>query len=210
MDDEVTIGGTVYNEGGLVVVNQNLSITGTNANGYSYWQDTAASAKLLIQAPLFASGTLQIDLGSVTLTPFQTNGYLLVGNGLNFGDDDPTSLNFTGGPGNAVANISGPVTLGQQTTTTLSFSGANNTTNLIFVSGTLTLDGTLVLSSADFPTQKPTQTLAFFQATTINLLMDPINGNFTSIQDGINNNDTGAVVLTDPSGLSASYLVLIQ
>jgi hypothetical protein len=101
-----------------------------------------------------------------------------------------------GTPG--TVTIQGPVTLAANTTTTLNFSGANNTGDLLdVVNGGLTLAGTLNLISTDNPPQKATQPIEFFFAEGTN---PTITGSFTSIRDNVNNNLDSGQIFTFQNG----------
>lgn len=152
-----------------------LNITGKDANDRSFWQRDSASAKLQVNAAvstyhgrLKAIGKFQIDTGTVQLTSL-TDGSpaLLEGAGLIFGDANATAFIIGAGQTPGQVRIKGPVELGQNTTTTMNYKGATNTsTRLIVDEGYLTLDGTLYLNSLD--TQKPTQPLDFFSVVGAN------------------------------------------
>lgn len=182
--DQVLIAGTVSNTGGLVQVlgtDTRLHIAGVDGNGRSYWQQNAGSAQLYVQgANINADGTYQIDVGTVQfMAQSGATTDELDGKGLLFGNPAPTALTIIdstpGTPG--TVTIQGPVTLAANTTTTMNFSGANNTADLLDVqNGTLTLNGTLKLHSID--RQKPTKALNFFDDRGG---APVIAGNFTAI-----------------------------
>jgi hypothetical protein len=216
--DQVQIGGTVYNMGGSVIVSAGnmLDITGTDTNNISYWQTTSAAGSLKVDTNavgsgnIEASGIFQIDSGTVKLTA-ESGSFAdeLDGAGLDFGNTNNTFLTITdstvGTPGEVI--IQGSVTLAQKTTTTLNFTGGNNTADLLEVSnGYLQLNGTLMLNSIDG--QKPNQPLNFLADS---WATPAIDGNFSLITDSFRGmNDTGAVVgvLNDPNLLY--YQVTIQ
>jgi hypothetical protein len=190
--NEVRIKGTVYNEGGTVNIagtNALLSITGTNLSGYSYWQDTDAGASLKVAtgSNINATGTFQIDTGTVQLQALSNAAPTLDeldGAGMNFGNDYNTYLTITdstpGMPG--WVSVGGPVTLAANSRLTENFSGANNTADMLWVqNGNLSLAGTLYLNSTD--NQKPTQALDFLgDSGGANALI----GNFTTLMGNIN------------------------
>lgn len=187
-----SIGGAVYNLGGSVqvnITNDKLKLTSQDGNGYSYWQKADSHASLSIGSGtnINAAGTCRIDTGSVVFNGF---GDELDSAGLIFGNANPTSLTLSGGI--ATVTVQGPVTLGQQTTTSISYSGANNTSGVLDVrNGTLTLNGTLSLQCSDGV--KPTRALVFFDDIGAGAT---IAGAFTSITDTRDPkaNDTGQVV----------------
>lgn len=199
--NQVEILGAVYNMGGTVKVDTNslLSITGTDAKGYSYWQQTNATATLSVDSTstIKASGTYQIDAGTVLLTAPGGGAFdELDGNGLNFGATNPTGLSIQDAtsktPG--TVTVQGPVTLAANTTTTMNFNGGANTADKLDVKGgALTLAGKLSLFASD--NKKPGAVLTFFDdqgATAV------INGDFASIVDNVGGTDKGAVVGAAP------------
>lgn len=207
VDDGVSIGGTLYNDGGAVtIMTGNLFIAGTNSSGYSYWQGSSQAATLFVYGTeeIAASGTFQIDTGTVDLVANASSAELS-GQGLNFGDDNPTFLTVVGIGGGGVAIVSGPVTLGDLTTTQLTFSGANNTADWIDVeNGSLTLDGTLYLQSTNG--QKPTQALYFLADT----VTPSILGAFSSITGNINPAPTYTGTVNTDDSDAYYYQVIIQ
>ncbi len=196
--DQVKIGGAVYNRGGLVEVSYGtmLNLTGSDANGYGYWQKTATSAKLQVDsgANLNAAGTYQIDIGTVQLTaPAGGAADELDGGGLVFGDSNTFLTVVDSTPGTpGTVTIQGFVNLAPNTTTTLNFSGANNTADLLDVkNGFLTLNGSLNLRGK----VKPTSPLNFFDSSGS---AAAIVGAFTSITDNLGGTDTGQIVTNNP------------
>lgn len=210
--DQVSIAGAVYNKGGTVEVlsaGNMLNLTGADGNGYSYWQTAGAGPNLQVDAGanLRASGTYQIDNGLVQFTaPSGRSADELDGAGLNFGNTNATSLTLVdstaGIPG--TVTLQGPVRLGQNTVTTMNFSGGTNTADCLDVQNCgLTLNGTLVVNSAD--RQKPTQALTFFDDAGN---APAITGEFTSIRDNLGRTDSWAIVTINPNLLY--FQVLIQ
>lgn len=194
--DSVSIAGAVHNAGGAVTVTQaQLTISGADANGYSYWQELAGTPVLTVGAGANISapaGTYQIDFGPVDLTA--TSGAstdMLDGKGLNFGNG-VTSLNIAdsqaGTPGTII--VQGSVTLAANTTTLMNCNSATNTADLLEDNtGTITLAGTLNLTITG--AQAPNAPLTFFQDGGPGA---KIAGAFVSIVDSLNDkNDTGAV-----------------
>jgi hypothetical protein len=187
--NQVMIGGVVYNTGGEVAVDGGgpmLNITRQDANGYSYWQNTGASAMLQIDSGgnINAAGTYQIDSGMLTFqVPSGGSADELDGAGLNFGNTNPTALNFTdsvpGTPG--TVEVQGSVALAANTTTSMNFSIAKGTSDQLSVlGGTLAVAGNLDLAGDKTDPELP---LAFFAAPGGN---DPtITGDFASITDKI-------------------------
>jgi hypothetical protein len=169
-DNQVSVAGSIHNSGGMVEVSLGamLNITGQDGTGDSYWQHNSEDARLEIDqsSRITAVGTYRIDTGTVELTaPSGSANLALVGAGLVFGDTNETILTIldstTGTHGSIIIN--GNVTLGEQTTTKMNFTGGNNTSNLLSVhDGSLTVNGTLELLSED--ALVPTQTLTFFSS----------------------------------------------
>ena len=181
--NQVLIAGPVYNYGGEVQIGSGdvLHIAGMDANGRSYWQQQAATAQLSVnQGNINALGTYQIDIGTMQLMAVSgATTDELDGAGLLFGNTNQTALTILdstpGTPG--MITIQGPVTLAANTTTTENFSGHTNTADVIDVqNGTLTVNGTLKLISAD--NRKPTQPLTFLDDRGTNPV---IAGNFTTV-----------------------------
>jgi hypothetical protein len=178
--NEVVINGCVYNEGGTVTVTQPVAFATLNGTGNAYWQYATATAQLTLTAPLVVFGAMEIDDGTLELVNGVYPGYLLqTSGGLTFGADDPTTFIVGGRTGNGVFRVGGSVTLSGNTITKLSFSGTNNTADMLNVQGVLTLNGTLSLQSVDFPPQAPSNWLIFFQATST--AEAPITGQFGTI-----------------------------
>jgi hypothetical protein len=199
--DQVLIAGAVYNMGGTVSVGawDMLNITGKDAAGISYCQQTGAAGILKVAADgnIDAAGTYQINVGTVQLT-VAGGGTAdeLDGAGLIFGNTNLTSLTLvdlnSGTPG--TVTVQGPVTLAANTTTTENFNGTNNTADLLDVhNGTLTLAGTLKLLSGR--SGKPTQPLNFLDDSGNT---PAIAGGFASITDDVHGTDTGQVVPNNP------------
>jgi hypothetical protein len=130
-----------------------------------------------------AVGKYQIDIGKVALTALSgCDADELDGAGLIFGNANNTFfeiLDSTAGQPGGV-NITGPVTLAANTRLTMNYSGANNTADLLFVRGLLTLNGTLVLNSVENPPQKPTAALDFLGDS-----VGAINGTFASFDGNV-------------------------
>jgi hypothetical protein len=198
--NQVSIAGAVYNMGGTVSVGGGsmLNITGQDAGGISYFQQFAATGLLTvgIGGNIKAAGTFQISAGTVKFTA--TSGgstEALEGAGLLFLDNAVTSLiivDSDGAPGTVV--VRGPVTLGQNTITKMSYKGGNNTADLLEVKdGTLTLKGRLELTSLDL--QKPGQPLNFFADSGPT---PSIVGAFTTITGNLTGTYTGQVVTSNP------------
>ncbi len=129
----------------------------------------------------------------------------LDGEGLNFGNANNTFLTIAdttpGTQGRVI--VQGAVALAQKTTTTMNFSGTNNTADSLEVQdGPLWLGGTLKLLGGP----KPTQPLYFFDdlATPLGWIF----GNFSAITDNINGTDTGVVVTQNQ--FWETYKVTIQ
>jgi hypothetical protein len=186
--DQVRIAGQIHNVGGLVDVGagEMLRIAGIDGRNVSYWQELDARARLLLEsgANLNAVGIFEIDFGAVQLTaPSGGTADELDGQGLIFGNANPTSLTFVdstaGTPG--TVTIQGPVTLAGNTITTLNYNGGNNTADLLDVkNGALTLAGTLKLMSGG--TGKPNNWLNFFDDSGPGPV---INGNFATFTGDI-------------------------
>jgi hypothetical protein len=198
--NQVDVSGAVYNLGGTLEIfgGTSLYIDAFDANTDSYWQKTSGNAKLKVDAnaSLLADGAFQIDIGTVQLTaPSGSSAVELDGGGLNFGNANPTFLKIvdsTAGSPEQVT-VQGGVTLAQNTVTTMNFSGANNTADLLNVEdGQLTLAGTLMLLGD----KNPKQSFDFFAMVGNNPL---ILGNFTGITDNVGGNDTGQFFFDPPS-----------
>lgn len=200
-----TVEGAVYNAGGTVQVGgigpgAQLKITGEDANGYSYWQDTGANALLAVLSGdnINAVGSFQIDTGTVQLTaPSGSTADELDGTGLDFGNANATKLtivdNTAGTPG--TITVQGPVTLAANTTTRMNYNGTNNTADLLDVkNGVLTLAGTLFLKSSDGQT-KLTQARNFFDDSGTGA---DIAGAFATITGDLTATYAGQVITNNP------------
>jgi hypothetical protein len=202
-DGQVLIAGAVYNDGGTAdIFSGNLNIAGVDNNGYSYWQGTAATALLLVEGRgnINATGTYEIDTGTVKLTVGGATVDQLDGAGLIFDNAAPTFLTMLhaqGTPG--LVTVQGPVTLAANTTTTMNFTGGNNTVDTLDVkNGRLTLAGTLKLQSTD--QIRLTAARNFFQDDGNGVIGADIQGGFASITDDLSpmNTYTGQVVTNNP------------
>jgi hypothetical protein len=199
--NQVSIAGAVYNEGGVVDVQSGmLNLTGTDANGYSYWQDTAATSLLHVASGmnLNAAGTYRIDFGEVQLTA-PSGGFAdeLDGLGLIFGNANSTKLTLLdstpGTPGQVT--VQGPVTLAANTTTTLNFVGNSTSADLLDVkNGTLTLRGALKLLSTNG--NKPSGPINVFDDSGLTPTITDLGIVVTDNAGG--NNDSGLVVQNNP------------
>jgi hypothetical protein len=199
--NQVEILGAVYNLGGIVEADGGggamLALEGQDANGYSYWQKTSPSAQLKVGVggQISGDGIFQIDIGTVQLTaPGGGSTDALNVSALDFGNANATSLTIVDSmlmPGQV--NIQGEVNLAQNTRTTMNFSAATNTADLLMVQNApLTLNGSLRLVGD----QKPTQPLTFFADSAQNPF---IFGNFSSITDNVGGtNDTSDTGLDWP------------
>lgn len=212
VSDQVAIAGNVKNLGGTVQLSPStmLNITGRDAFGYSYWQKVSANGLLYVMANanISATGTYQIDAGAVNLTAVtRGNADELDGAGLVFGNSNPTTLALLDATGSTpgTVTVQGPVTLAQNTTTRLNFSGANNAADLLSVhNGALTLNGGLSLHG--YNGAKPTVALTFLN----DLGGTPsILGAFASIRDDVGGTDTGQVVNNPLTG-ALEYQVTIR
>jgi hypothetical protein len=198
---QISVAGTI-DDNGTVEIGVGaamLKITGQDSNGVSFLEGDASSNAVLqvdAGANISAAGTYQIVEGTVTLTVTSAGSSdALDGAGLIFGNSYPTFLKLVdSGTSNGTVTVQGPVTLAQNTTTTASFIGSRNTADLLDVhNGTLTLAGKLSLTSTD--RQKPTNPLNFLDDSGDS---PTINGNFASISDNIDGNDTGQIVPNNP------------
>jgi hypothetical protein len=181
--DQVSIGGSVSNSGTVFVDQGDMhNITGKDAANVSFYQNGSANVILNIATggTLNAAGTYQIFISTVKLSaPENGTADELEGAGLFF--NATTALTIVDS-GNGIGNqgtfsVQGSVTLGANTTTTLNYTGATNTADLLDVrNGTLTLGGTLNLLSKDL--KPPTQALNFLDDFGQNPVM---NGAFAFI-----------------------------
>jgi len=196
--DQVVVAGYINNLGGTVDISAGtmLNITGTDALNNSYWQLNGTRDALAVRsgANISAAGKYQIATGTVYLVTGGASTDRLDGAGLIFSNNNPTTFNIadavSGTPG--TVTVKGPVTLAGNTTTTMSYTGApTNTADLLDVqNGTLTLAGTLSLTSTNGV--PPTVPLNFFD----DIGGSPaINGAFARIVDSTGAmNSTGKVV----------------
>jgi hypothetical protein len=187
--NSVSVAGAVYNQGGKVDVGTGrLNITGEDADDNSYWQDTGANALLNVRSDgtIKGAGNFLIDVGTVQVTPPSSgNGPAIDSAELIFGNDSNTYLTVVDSGGTqGTVTIKGPVTLAANTTTTLSFSGANDTSDLLDVQGTLTLAGTLSLNGDE----KPDDTLYFLDSSGAGAT---INGDFAQITNNVGGTASG-------------------
>lgn len=199
--DQVLIGGAVYNDGGTVTVNgtyDKLAITGSDENGYSYWQGSAASSLLQLATGtnINGVGTFEIDTGTLQFGSGGSSQWDdLDSAGLNFGNDAPTNLTFVAFAGTTPGTVTvhGAVTLAANTTTTLNYTGADATTGdpdatdlLDVQGGVLTLAGSLYLNSLN--STMLSEPGVFFDD---NFATAAINGAFAPITDSTKSVDTG-------------------
>jgi hypothetical protein len=206
--NQVMIEGAVYNLGGSVSVGPGVLMDLATAGGTAYWQKDSAQASLTVSSGGNISGvdngtgngpgTFQIDTGTVTLTaPSGGAADELDSGGLIFGSDDSgqTLAIVDSTPGTSgTVTIQGPVTLSYNTTTTMNFTGGNNTADLIDVkNGALTVAGRLVLNATDRTI--PTKPLNFLDDSNP-LGVPSLTGSFSSITDNVNllGTDSGAMV----------------